>query len=73
MITKENLKIYQFDTIIDYYDYIIESHVNGQFAQVKNLFNAMSPKQKQEFILYLVYDSNYSKSKDLHAYIGEHC
>lgn len=73
MISNKDLKSYEFNSTIDYYDYIIDSHINGQPQQVKQLYKDMSPKQRQEFILYLTYDSNYKEAGKLHRYISDNC
>lgn len=41
---------YDFDNIHDYFDYIVESFINGQPQQAKKLFLAM-PASYQSFML----------------------
>lgn len=53
MISKATLKAYDWTVIESYYDYVIESRINGQHAQVKNLIKDMSKKQQLEFITYV--------------------
>lgn len=43
-------KSYDFDNVHDYLDYIVESFINGQPQQAKDLFLAM-PKSYQTFML----------------------
>lgn len=53
MITKTKLKEYEFNTIEDYFNYIVESKINGNFSQVKNLLKELDKEQKKYFIQYL--------------------
>jgi hypothetical protein len=53
MVTKQTLKTYDYANVEDYFDYIVESHVNGQFAQVRELFGTLSKNQKAELLAYL--------------------
>ena len=39
-----------FETEYDYYNYIIDSSINGQPQQVKQLYNDMSRKDRDYFI-----------------------
>ena len=38
MVSKKELKDYEFADITEYYDYILESKQNGQHNQAKELF-----------------------------------
>lgn len=51
MISKQDLKDYQFEDIYDYYDYIVSSYFNGQFSQMCGLINNLSDKQYKTFII----------------------
>jgi len=42
-----------FDTEYEYFDYCINSHVNGNFNQCKELFNAMAKKDRKDFLTYV--------------------
>ena len=53
MISKKTLKNYGWETIEDYFNYIVESQINGNFEQVKELFKKLSKKQREEFYIYL--------------------
>lgn len=53
MISKTNLHEYEFNTIEEYFDYIIESKTNGQHTQARELFNDLSEHQKRQFYDYL--------------------
>ena len=52
-VGKSLLKVYGYESIEDYFNYIVDSDINGQSAQVKNLFKKLDPEQKREFIIYL--------------------
>ena len=49
MVSKKLIKSYDFDTIEDYFNYIIDSKINGQRAQAVELYSALSDKQKLQF------------------------
>ena len=56
-------KEYDFETKEDYFNYIVESLINGQRQQVKNLFNAMKKDDQKEFLIdYLENDNGYQTS-----------
>ena len=61
MVSKKLIKSYDFETIEDYFNYIIDSKINGQRAQAKELYNALSVRQKDSFnrwfLAYYWYDS----------------
>lgn len=60
MIGKKTLKDYEFKTIEDYFNYIVDSQLNGNHLQVKELFKKLNDKQKKTFFNYLKqFDSNY--------------
>jgi hypothetical protein len=50
MVSKKIIKSYDFDTIEDYFNYIVESKINGQKTQAKELYNSLSRRQKNAFI-----------------------
>ena len=52
MISKKDLEDYEFLTICGYFDYIVNSRVNGNFRQVNDLIKALSKAQYSEFIRY---------------------
>ena len=52
MVSKKDLKVYDWETIEQYFDYIWESKTNGQFLQVVKLIEDMSKRQKKDFVLY---------------------
>jgi len=49
MVSKKLIKSYDFDTIEDYFNYIVESKINGQNKQAKELYNSLSRRQKYAF------------------------
>ena len=56
-------KEYDFETKEDYYNYIVESLINGNRSQVRNLFNQMKGCDQQEFLNnYLEEDGGYQTS-----------
>jgi hypothetical protein len=42
-----------FQTETEYFDYMINSHYNGNFDQCRKLFADMSKADKKEFITYM--------------------
>ena len=50
MISQKTLKQYDFESIEDYFNYIIESKINGNHKQVKDLYRKLSAKQKIDFL-----------------------
>lgn len=53
MITKNALKFFEFQNIEEYFDYILESKINGQHKQSKEYFNRLSEEQKNDFFNYI--------------------
>lgn len=64
MISKKTLKDYEFLTIEDYYNYIVESLINGNIKQTKDLIKYLSKNQKIEFIDLLDSYKNLLENKD---------
>lgn len=54
MITQKDLKSYEFECLEDYFCYIIESKVNGNFSQVRKLIQDLSKEQHKEFVSYCI-------------------
>lgn len=50
MVSQKLIKEYDFETIEDYYQYIVDSYINGQSAQVTKLIKMLSKRQKIEFL-----------------------
>ena len=59
VVSKKCLKDYEFHSIENYFDYIIDSQINGNSSQVKDLFKKLSSDQKRLFFAYI---QNYDKS-----------
>ena len=53
MITKGEIKEFEFDNINGIFDYILESIVNGQKDQARELIDKMSTRQRNWFEIYL--------------------
>ena len=50
MITKKDLKNYEYKTIEDYFNYIVESFINGNYSQLKKMLSKeLSNNQKVLF------------------------
>lgn len=55
----ENLaKDYDFETKEEFYTYIVDTLINGNRSQVKELFNQMKPYSKKEFLNEFLTDDN---------------
>ena len=50
MVTTNKIKALDFETIEEYFEYILDSKTNGQHKQALELYNDLSPAQKREFI-----------------------
>jgi len=58
-----------FQTEGEYYDYCIESYLNGNFGQSKDLFNAMGRKDKKGLLLFILgYNLLPKDCKDLYNF-----
>lgn len=53
VVSKSLLRDYDFYSIEGYFDYILESEVNGNFSQIKSLFKKLSTEQKRLFFSYI--------------------
>ena len=53
MVTKKDLKNYEFPNMDRYFEYVLESIANGQRKQAKSLVSAMSQRQRNQFSMYL--------------------
>ena len=66
-------KDYDFQGEDEYFDYIIDSMINGQRKQVRDLFNKMENSDKQNFLInYLDLTQEYHR-RTLNICIGELC
>lgn len=70
MVSKKLLKSYDFANIEQYFDYIVESYINGQLKQVIELCNKLAIGQKIPALRYI--QDNYSYNNiDAVNYITE--
>jgi hypothetical protein len=53
VIGKNTLKNYEFKTLEEYFNYIVDSEINGQYKQMKELYNKFSRTQKIDFLKWL--------------------
>lgn len=53
MISKKYIKLLDFNTIEDIYNYIIDSYINGAIRQTEELINKLSKEQFKNFVDYL--------------------
>jgi len=42
-----------FNSETEYFDYLIESHVNGQFSQCRRLFSEMKKEDQKTFVRHI--------------------
>ena len=49
MISQEYIKLLEFKTIEDIYLYIVDSKINGNYTQTKELINKLSQGQFKDF------------------------
>ena len=47
---KKLLKTYSLNSDQQYFEIIVESYINGQLAQAREQFNAMSKEYKKQFV-----------------------
>jgi len=52
MISKKDLNEFEFETMQDYFEYILNSEINGQRSQVRELIKNMSKGQQKEALQY---------------------
>ena len=53
MISKKDLKVYEYNHINEYFDYVITSEINGKRKQARELISDLSKQQKKDFFYYL--------------------
>ena len=70
MISKKDLKDYEFKQIENYFDYILDSKINGNYSQVKSLIKDLSKDQKILLFNYLK-NPMYEGIKEDISYIEE--
>jgi catalase len=57
-----------FESEYDYFNYCRDSYINGNFSQCKELFNAMTKKDKKALINFLTPSKNVIDSIDHEVY-----
>jgi len=62
MVSNKTLKSYDFDNLNEYFEYVLDSHTNGQIKQMNDLINKLSKNQKIEFLQFL---SEFGQNKDI--------
>jgi len=65
MVSKKLIKSYDFETIEDYFNYILDSETNGQRSQVESLIKALSTQQKKHCLSYFRNSFGTNKNADL--------
>ena len=64
-------KEYGWEYPADYYNYIVDSLINGQRSQVRSLFNRMHDDDKQNFLINFLEDDNSWHTSTRKICIGE--
>jgi hypothetical protein len=49
MVTDKKIKSLDFDTLDEYFEYILDSRTNGNKQQARELYKDLSPSQKLAF------------------------
>ncbi len=65
MISQDDLKDYEFRRIENYFDYITESVINGNFSQAKKLFHRLGKTQKTQALKYFYCPSDEQRKDTL--------
>jgi len=53
MISKKYIKDLEFKNIDEFFNYVVESKINGNYAQTKEFIKKMNNNQFKDFLLYL--------------------
>jgi len=64
MLSKKTLKLYGYKTKEDYFNYIIDSYIKGQFKQMKDLIKKLNSEQKEDLFIYIQENITDSYLKD---------
>lgn len=74
MVSKKTIKSYGFETIEEYFNYIIDSKINGNRQQAQKLYNNLSARQKNEFtrwyLTFYYYDAVDNDTTAEHEYFN---
>ena len=68
---KDLAKDYEFESAYEYFEYIVDSLINGQRQQVRNLFNQMSDFSKRTFLNDFLNDDSGHHTSTRKICIGE--
>ena len=49
MVSKKTILGYEFSDIYEYFQYVVDSRINGQIKQAKDLYKKLSKAQKTDF------------------------
>lgn len=60
MVGKKKIEALDFKTIEEYFEYIVNSEVNGNIKQAQRLHKELSERQQLEFLSYLQLYLEYS-------------
>ena len=72
MISNKYIKSLDFETIEDIFNYIVESEINGNYSQVKELINKLSSEQFKSFCNWFNGSERYSTgTKNINWYIDK--
>ena len=52
MISKKLIKDLEKENINDFYNYIVESKINGNYTQTKEFIKKLSKTQRKDFFIY---------------------
>lgn len=70
MVTKNDIERLDFTSLEEYFQYIMDSKINGQPKQVRELFKKLSKPQKREFLCW--FDNEYFFTETSHNRKHEH-
>jgi hypothetical protein len=72
MVSKKTILGYEFSDIYEYFQYVVDSRVNGQIKQAKDLYKKLSKAQKTDFWEW--FDSSYyydAQDNDTPNYVND--
>jgi len=53
MISKQYIKDLEFNNIEEFFNYVVESKINGNYTQTKEFIKKMNTEQRHDFKFYL--------------------
>jgi len=69
MISKKYIKLLEFKTIEDIFEYIVDSNINGAFSQMTQLIKKLSGYQFKDFLCWLEGKTKYYADIDIKDYV----